>query len=606
MKLSRSIIALACALFISPALAQTNQGSSPLTGRKGGTNNAFMQFTGPASSMKTYTLPNASDTICTLNAPQGFTAAKTFSDLTLLLAGSSSGTTTLKASATASGTLTLPAATDTLLGRATTDTLTNKTLDTAAAGNSLKINGLAATDNTGTGKVVRDTSPTLVTPTLGAATATSINKVAITAPAAGATLTIPDGVTVTAPAATDTLVGRNSTDTLTNKTISGSSNTITNVPASALGVMTGDTGTGGAKGAVPAPGAGDAAAGKYLDAGGGWSVPAGGGGGGGMTDVERQNAALALIYQSKSFGIYRRVVNQFATGWKGSTDSDYGINTGSSSNYVVTPGSAGAITGYVAPTSTPGTSQVPTMTSNTAPSGVASSSPSLNNGQPYQAFDGISNSVFWNVGNLPGIIQYQFTSGKVIQSYVIRLDSSTGDTVPVGGWKSWTFDGSNDGSSWTTLDTRSGVTLAGDTDNSFSFSNSTSYTYYRWRVTTGGSSRATITELKMVGPPTINNATIVTASQTADASVSNARVLLEYDNGASPTLNSDLTAEVTCDGGSNWASATLSAVTSSSQAGRKVVETADTSCTSGTSFAARIKTANGKDVKVYGASVTVH
>lgn len=43
-------------------------------------------------------------------------------------AGSSTGSTTVQANATASGTLTLPAATDTLVGKATTDTLTNKTL----------------------------------------------------------------------------------------------------------------------------------------------------------------------------------------------------------------------------------------------------------------------------------------------------------------------------------------------------------------------------------------------------------------------------------------------------------------------------------------------
>lgn len=50
---------------------------------------------------------------------------------------------------------------------------------------------------TGTGDVVLATSPTLVTPTIGAATATSVNKLTITAPATGSTLTIADGKTLT-------------------------------------------------------------------------------------------------------------------------------------------------------------------------------------------------------------------------------------------------------------------------------------------------------------------------------------------------------------------------------------------------------------------------
>lgn len=40
-------------------------------------------------------------------------------------------------------------------------------------------------------------SPTLITPVLGVATATSINKITFTQPATGATLTIPDGLTAT-------------------------------------------------------------------------------------------------------------------------------------------------------------------------------------------------------------------------------------------------------------------------------------------------------------------------------------------------------------------------------------------------------------------------
>lgn len=51
---------------------------------------------------------------------------------------------------------------------------------------------------TGSGTVLAlATSPVLVTPTLGIASATSINKVALTAPATGSTLTIADGKTLT-------------------------------------------------------------------------------------------------------------------------------------------------------------------------------------------------------------------------------------------------------------------------------------------------------------------------------------------------------------------------------------------------------------------------
>lgn len=84
----------------------------------------------------------------------------------VVFVGSTSGSTTLQATATASGTLTLPAATDTLVGKATTDTFTNKTLDTAGTGNVLRINGTQVSAVTGTGSVVLATSPTIATPTV--------------------------------------------------------------------------------------------------------------------------------------------------------------------------------------------------------------------------------------------------------------------------------------------------------------------------------------------------------------------------------------------------------------------------------------------------------
>ena len=79
------------------------------------------------------------------------------------------------------GTLTLPTSTDTLVGRATTDTFTNKTFDTAGTGNSFKINGTTVNAVTGTGStVVLSNSPVLTgVTTVGVVSATSVNATGI-------------------------------------------------------------------------------------------------------------------------------------------------------------------------------------------------------------------------------------------------------------------------------------------------------------------------------------------------------------------------------------------------------------------------------------------
>lgn len=113
----------------------------------------------------------------------------------------------------------------------------------------------AVTDETGTGALVFATSPTLVTPTLGVATATSINKVAITAPSVSATLTIANGKTLTANSSltlagvdaktltvnnTLTLAGTDSKSlTLTGSLTIGADTSITGGGTLALGGFTG-------------------------------------------------------------------------------------------------------------------------------------------------------------------------------------------------------------------------------------------------------------------------------------------------------------------------------------------------------------------------------
>ena len=107
------------------------------------------------------------------------------------VAGANTGTTTFfNAAQTVNRTITLPDATGTVA-------LTANKLSVFAATTSSELLGVIS-DETGTGSLVFASSPTLVTPTLGVAAATSINKVTITTPATGSTITVADGKTLTA------------------------------------------------------------------------------------------------------------------------------------------------------------------------------------------------------------------------------------------------------------------------------------------------------------------------------------------------------------------------------------------------------------------------
>ncbi len=90
------------------------------------------------------------------------------------------------------------------------DALTSSPLSQFAATTSLQLAGVIS-DETGSGPLVFGTSPSLTTPTIGVATATSVNKVTITAPATSAVLTIANGATLSAPSSA-TVSGTNTGD----------------------------------------------------------------------------------------------------------------------------------------------------------------------------------------------------------------------------------------------------------------------------------------------------------------------------------------------------------------------------------------------------------
>lgn len=340
-----------------------------------------------------------------------------------------------------------------------------------------------------------------------------------------------------------------------------------------------------------------------------------------LADKYRQNVALDRIYQSKLFAEARRVVNAWATGFKGASNTLNGINTGSSSSFTTD-----SANGRIVPQLTDvwSTEVSTTLNENSVgwsgwtiriilPPGAAGSGDRLRlTFTPPTA--GTSTVISDVYAGHPG-------SGSAFDGSQVRLQfsGSNGVTLTAGGSSvvsdaaSYAYDNTKSlmvAIRITSGDLRRNVSLAstyqfyGKSGSSAADASGTSPSGFG-SATSGRSDVITLAEARTIAGGT--GLTVVTASQTTDASVSAGRILLEFDNSATPTLNTDLTAEITCNGGTNWASASLSDVTAYSQSGRRVAETAATSCAaSGTSFAGRLKSFNSKNIPIHGANITVN
>ena len=116
---------------------------------------------------------------------------------------------------------------------------------------------------------------------------------------------------------------------------------------------------------------------------------------------------------------------------------------------------------------------------------VVESSPTLSPYTADNAFDGnwTNDAGRWLAltSSNPMYLVYKFNAATTVNMLRLRIpgNNSWEKRSP----KAWTFSGSNDGSTWTPLDTRSGVSWSAGEVKSFTFSNDTAYEYYRFSCT---------------------------------------------------------------------------------------------------------------------------
>ena len=281
--------------FVFPVGTMTFEGSDFNYLDSGDAFETVLTFTDPTAD-RTYTLPDNTGGVVLDVATQTL-SAKTFTSPVInagTMSGAFTGTMTMNgvvlagasplvfegASAdahettlalvdpTADRTLSLPNATDTLIGKATTDTLTNKSFDLGGSGNSLtgslaEFNTALQSDSfvTLTGSEIL-TNKTLTSPTInggtfsGAFTGTldiTGTVLSSASPLVFEGATADDHETtwafvdptadrvISIPNATDTLIGKATTDTLTNKTFDLDSNTLTGSLAEFNSALQGDS-----------------------------------------------------------------------------------------------------------------------------------------------------------------------------------------------------------------------------------------------------------------------------------------------------------------------------------------------------------------------------
>ena len=101
--------------------------------------------------------------------------------------------------------------------------------------------------------------------------------------------------------------------------------------------------------------------------------------------------------------------------------------------------------------------------------------------------------------NASAWMQFQTNASYIVRSYTITSANDSPERDPL----NWTLQGSNNGSSWTTIDTRTNQDFPDRFQTrAFTFNNSTGYTYYRFNMSNNSGTILQLGEIELFGTPT--------------------------------------------------------------------------------------------------------
>ena len=257
-----------------------------------------------------------------------------------------------------------------------------------------------------------------------------------------------------------------------------------------------------------------------------------------------------------------------------------------------------------------------------------SSSEAYETGDRTSSYTVTANNITISSGNVTNLVDGDFNANATGGFWWSASTVASGDTIVfdlgsgnskiyigakwyqenASGHGNWVWQGSNNNSSWTDLN--SGFQLGGATSSEQTWSNDTAHRYIRLRGVSGSRSNNpwnTEVEFKV---KTLNvNATGSFESNaiTASSSTNKMGAIITYqDNAGTNALNTDIVLKLSADGGSNYTTATMTAMPDFAS-GIKMAKVNDLSVTAGTSLKYKLEFANqasgSKEARIRGVSL---